>query len=602
MIGTVTSGPIGIIILAVGALGIAAWSLYKMWKENFGGIRDFTDKVMEKMKPALDWLSDKIDKIINFLKTLGIQLGITTTALAGGGGAVGAFGDEIMSVADQIKTKLGGTLEELKKMADLEVILRPAEEAIRKIIDTMTPYEKKLQAINDRYDEAIERVKTIIKDEEELKIAIDTLNEGRKATITLLDREKTALEKVAEAKKRLADLTKSLTDKIYEFTHTEEEVKLRDINREYDLLIENAKEVFEGQKDLAEAIKTINEKRKEQIDALKELYGAKKKDVEVTDKQTEKEKELLAIIEKLEEELKEAGKAAEKAGILGGNAWENFSITIKKTTASLSNFTKEGLAAAIATIKMKFFVVLRDLQERINESTGIFKLMAEANLERLKQSMKEQIDTVVYGLGVYNEELKKLGVQTEKTTDSVVNSWDRVTDAVGEATSAIAGAWIAGGGAVTPPGEMGVPTTIPVQPTAPTPTLSIAPIGTKIQALSGASYAWWEKLAEGLAGWSKIGSWYGGNLIRSLEAAGYKYEFGTPYVPQTGLAIVHKGEEINPPGQRSYDQRKNYTSSINIQPGAIQIITPKFSDADGQEMFRIIERQAKMRGLKLVRE
>ncbi|GAH55666.1 unnamed protein product, partial [marine sediment metagenome] len=59
---------------------------------------------------------------------------------------------------------------------------------------------------------------------------------------------------------------------------------------------------------------------------------------------------------------------------------------------------------------------------------------------------------------------------------------------------------------------------------------------------------------------------------------------------------------INPPGQRSYDQRKSYSSSINIMPGAINIITPKFSEADGQEMFGIIERQAKMRGLKLVRE
>lgn len=81
------------------------------------------------------------------------------------------------------------------------------------------------------------------------------------------------------------------------------------------------------------------------------------------------------------------------------------------------------------------------------------------------------------------------------------------------------------------------------------------------------------------------------------------YQFGTPYVPKTQLALVHRGEEINPPGQRSYDQRKSYTStsSINIMPGAIQIITPKFSEADGHEMFRIIEDQARMRGLKLVR-
>jgi len=51
----------------------------------------------------------------------------------------------------------------------------------------------------------------------------------------------------------------------------------------------------------------------------------------------------------------------------------------------------------------------------------------------------------------------------------------------------------------------------------------------------------------------------------------------------------------------SYDNRKNYTSSIQIMPGAINIVTPKFSSADGQELFRQLERQIKMRGLKLVR-
>ena len=40
-----------------------------------------------------------------------------------------------------------------------------------------------------------------------------------------------------------------------------------------------------------------------------------------------------------------------------------------------------------------------------------------------------------------------------------------------------------------------------------------------------------------------------------------EFQKGTPYVPKTGLAFVHQGEEINPPGQRSYDQRK---SEINI--------------------------------------
>jgi TP901 family phage tail tape measure protein len=502
LIGTATSGPVGIIILAVGALGIAAWSLYKMWKENFGGIRDFTDKVIEKMKPALDWLSEKLEQIKEVVKTLGLELGITVASLAGGGGAVGAFGDEadeagekIETLADQIKEKLGGTLEELKKMADLEVILKPAEEAIKKIIDSMTPYEKKLQAINDRYDEAKEKIKEYIEDEEELKIAYEVLDEGRKATITLLDREKTALEKVAEAKRKLADLTKYLTDKIYEFTHTEEEVKLRDINREYDLLIENAKEVYEGQKELAGIIKIINEERQEEIDGLKESNKLKEEAVEDNE-------DLADSYEKLKKPIEEAGEATKKLGILGGETWEGLTSQIKLTTTTLNTFTKEGVAATIAKIKMHFKSLIDHIRVTTLAATGIWAAMAEANIASLKASMAKQIGIVKYGYEEYLKILEKM--------------------------------------VITPAGTVVLPS----------------------------------------------------------------YQTGIRYVPKTTLAVVHRGEEINPPGQRSYDQRKSYSSasSINIMPGAINIITPKFSEADGQEMFGIIERQAKMRGLKLVRE
>jgi hypothetical protein len=53
-----------------------------------------------------------------------------------------------------------------------------------------------------------------------------------------------------------------------------------------------------------------------------------------------------------------------------------------------------------------------------------------------------------------------------------------------------------------------------------------------------------------------------------------------------------------PAGQNTYDQRSNYSTSINIGAGAIVINTPKFGESDAQTMFRLIERQAKNRGLK----
>ena len=98
------------------------------------------------------------------------------------------------------------------------------------------------------------------------------------------------------------------------------------------------------------------------------------------------------------------------------------------------------------------------------------------------------------------------------------------------------------------------------------------------------------------------------NVQESIEAAtpttpapvyGY-HQLGTPYIPKTGLYGLHKGEAVIPASQNTYNQQKSYSNPINIQPGAIQIITPKFSNADGQELFKQLERQIKMRGLKLV--
>jgi len=498
---------LGVVIAAIcspiGLIVAAAIALYLAWKENWGGIHDFTNKVMEKLKPSLDWLSDKLDKIKEGVREFGKWLGIIEEDLAGGGGAVGAFGDEIASVADQIKEKLGGTIEELKKIADLEIIFRPAEEAIQNLIDSMNEYELEIKAVNDRYDEAIEKIKTYITDEEELKVAIDRLNEGRKAEITLLEKEQTGLEKMAEAKQKLVDLTKSLTDKIYEFTHTEYEVTLRDINREYDLLVENAKEVFASEKELAEAIKIINGERQKEIDVLKESNKVKDETIDKNKELASSSKEAAIAAKDTGEALEEAGEKGAKAGEIGKNSWEDFSIIIKKATVSLSSFTQEAVATAIASIKMKFAERWGEINRYLQEA-GRYSYIIRAQYDESLKTMNEQIKVVLYGYTEYAKIMAQLSGESP--------------------------------GAFKPPA-------IP------------------------------------------------------------SYQTGTRYVPKTSLAVVHKGEEINPPGQRSYDQRKSYssTSSINIMPGAINIITPKFSEADGQDMFRIIERQAKMRGLGLVR-
>lgn len=480
------SGPVGWIIT-----GIAL--LYTAWVTNFGGIRDFTDKVIKRLKPTLDWLSDKIDKIKEGLIKLGKWIGIIKEDFATGEEAIATFtkatekfGDEVASVADQIKEKLGGTIEELKKMADLEVILRPAEEAIQKIIDAMTPYEKKLKAINVKYDEAIERVKIIIKEEDELKATIDRLNEGRVAAITLLDREKTATDALLELKKKFAETMKTIVSRIYAFTHTEYEVKLREINREYEGLIEHAKTLNLTEEELKDTLDKLNEAWGLAVEALDKANESTDEAVDANKELKDSYEDLKEPIKEVTKVVKEAGETAKKAGVLGGEGWDNFTTSIKRATVQLSNFTKEGLAAMIATIKMKFFPILQDLYKSL-ETAGKYAFLVHGQINNILKEQADQIATAIFGLDAYNEALASIGGTANQVTNAISN--------------------IGWGGVEAPP----------------------APTG-------------------GGGGWAS-------------------YQHGTPFVPKTGMAMVHRGEAVVPANQNTYNNSFSPTVNLSVQGG-----------------------------------
>ena len=339
-----SSGPIGWLILAVGGL-------YTAWETNLFGMKDITEKVIASIKGNFVDLAD---------------------TLGGGGGGAGAFFGEIEEGSEKVKESFEDILAEVNRMSVIGEIFQPAEEAIKKLTDIMTPYEKQLEAINTKYDESIEKIKTYITEKDELKSAIDKLNKGREAEITLLDKQKIALEDAAEAKKKLEDLTKSLTDKIYEFTHTEEEVKLRDINREYDLLIENAKEVFTEYRELKTAIDAINTKRQEEIDSLIKTNEA----IEITATKNEELKnsyeELKPAIEEIGEVAKETAESTSLTADMLNEAFGGVVKHIDMATVSLSNFTKEGLAAAIASTKMSFAPLIADIKESMEATKAMF--------------------------------------------------------------------------------------------------------------------------------------------------------------------------------------------------------------------------------------
>ena len=361
--------------------------------------------------------------------------------------------------------------------ARLETIKEATKGVTDKILEMNDPLKYQIQLLEEEA-EALRGVGV------EESLVIDWLEKAKNKLIEDSEATKTAIA----LKEKLADMTKSLTDKIFEFTHTDEEIKLRDINREYNELVENAKEVFTNYNDLRSAIEAINEARQKEIDNISGII--------------DKNEELVEVNKEVAASSKEAGVAADTAAKTGIESWEGFTIQIKHATNALSNFTAEGIASAIANIKMKFYPALTSLKEDLSTTGFYLKDLVRGQIANVEEMMNEQINTVLYGLKVYNEAMSQMGNSGGTTSSFTVPS----------------------------------------------------------------------------------------------------YSVGTPSVPRTQLAVVHQGEEINPPGQRSYDQRKNnYTTSINIEPGAIVIQTPKFNEQDGEKFFDMIEKKAKQRGLVFAR-
>jgi TP901 family phage tail tape measure protein len=394
------SGPIGWLIAGVIALTIA-------WVTNFGKIRDFTLAMVEPIKKAIGFI---IDKFIWVLEKLGLMEKKVGEAAVFSAEATGALAEAYAKIEDKSKGATEGTDElgdEIDELGD------SAKEAGEKLDE----FGNKIETFDEWVERLNEEAKTLAEATEGVRDKILELSSPMEYQIKLLEEEAEALremgveeslvvewlekakiklnenseatKKLSEAKKKLADMTKSLTDKIYEFTHTEEEIKLRDINREYDLLIENAKEVYKGQKELTEVIGIINEKRQEEIDVLKESN-------EVKDEAMDKNEELVDSIEEVIEATEEAGEVTKGAGILGGKGWDEFTASINRARISLSNFTKEGLAAMIATIKMKFFPVLQDLYASL-ETAGQYAFLVQGQISNVLAMQAQQIATAMFG-------------------------------------------------------------------------------------------------------------------------------------------------------------------------------------------------------------
>jgi hypothetical protein len=105
--------------------------------------------------------------------------------------------------------------------------------------------------------------------------------------------------------------------------------------------------------------------------------------------------------------------------------------------------------------------------------------------------------------------------------------------------------------------------------------------GTDTSAATGSGNA---ATAAAAGGYSANGAWYGPQAGPGGASGGYwangvwygpSYAAGTPYVPRTGLALIHKGEKITPADQNA--QGGPAAGSISIT-GGIQFVLPNVTD------------------------
>ena len=142
---------------------------------------------------------------------------------------------------------------------------------------------------------------------------------------------------------------------------------------------------------------------------------------------------------------------------------------------------------------MKYYPVIIKLVKDINDAQGyyggIWRRQLESQLAFIRRNVQSEIDMIMYGFKTYNQVLTSLGGTVKETTNSMVSSWNRVTDAVRETTEVMGGS------------------------------VSVAP------------GAW------GISKGTVLGA----------------YPHGTPFVPRTGLYQLERGERVTPANQNTYN-------------------------------------------------
>jgi len=288
-LGTIATGPIGIIAIAVGGL-------YLAWKKNLFGMRDITIEAFNDIRGNFTELKD---------------------SMAGGGGTVEAFAEDIDDLADSVDG-LGEKTDDTKEALD---------EFVNKI---------------ETFDEWVER---LAKENEEAN--------------------KKMAKAAEDAYKKYTDAMKPVEDRLYELSHTEEEVA--------------AKNLLTKKQQLEESVKAAGlsaDKEKEELTKIREWY---EKEIDLIKGKLEEQRD--ALIETANQSEESANKQKEAIREIK-NEYDGLIAKIEGVGEAMAKAAKkaasEAFLAGVPTIEETGYIppYVPELQLGTSRvpKTGIYKL------------------------------------------------------------------------------------------------------------------------------------------------------------------------------------------------------------------------------------
>ena len=241
-LGTIATGPIGLLILAVGGLYVA-------WDKNLFGMKDITKEVFDDIKSRFEDLEEGVKRFYKVLNSLG-----------GGGGGAGAFYDPF----------------DEKGSGDASKVTEEAEKALKEAETAADALAKAISEIDNRLYELSHTT---------MEYAVHQLEQQRQAYIDLgvtftdawawYDAEIAKLNDLTVARETFAEAMKAVEDRMYELTHTQRENEIRLLDEKKAKLIEIAKQAGLSAKEEIEAIKQILAMYQKELDILNKLEGIK---------------------------------------------------------------------------------------------------------------------------------------------------------------------------------------------------------------------------------------------------------------------------------------------------------------------------------------